>query len=201
VEFSTIGKALRSRRQNLSIDQTRAAALVGMSRTSYSSYERDLQRPSVEVLPGLADFLEISLDDVLILYGGTCIEAVRPSLEKFVATGTVNGTSELVVKDATPDVPVSDDVHPVLDDHAANHDHGESGAQDGPEAEVEVDIAVEAEPEIRTTSEPTSASIFANELSHDNARSTSRDVANRDDRSSKSPKAKSGKKKKKKGKK
>ena len=37
-----------------------AAAIVGMSRTSYSSYERDLQRPSVEVLPGLAEFLEIS---------------------------------------------------------------------------------------------------------------------------------------------
>jgi transcriptional regulator with XRE-family HTH domain len=93
MEFATIGSALTSRRKFLNIDQARAAAIVGMSRTTFSSYERDLQRPSAEVLPGLARFLEISIDDVLTLYGGTCIASLRPSLEKILATQGPEGRS------------------------------------------------------------------------------------------------------------
>ena len=53
------------------------------------------------------------------------------------------------MQDAAPEGPGADEADSVLEDHAANHDHGESGAQDGPEVEVEVDIEVEAEPEVR----------------------------------------------------
>ena len=85
MEFATIGSALSSRRKVLNLDQARAAAIIGMSRTTFSSYERDLQRPSAEVLPSLAQFLDISLEDILTLYGGTCIAALRPALEQFLA--------------------------------------------------------------------------------------------------------------------
>jgi transcriptional regulator with XRE-family HTH domain len=82
---ATIGSALRNRRRDLGIDQSDAAALIGMSRTTFSSYERDLQRPSAEVLPALAQFVAVSIEEMLALYGATCIETLRPSLERFLA--------------------------------------------------------------------------------------------------------------------
>ncbi len=76
----TIGRALRTRRAQIGLDQKDAATRIGMSRTTYSSYERDMQRPSVDVLPAIADFLEVSIDDVLALYGASAIAAARASL-------------------------------------------------------------------------------------------------------------------------
>ena len=78
----TIGLALSAKRQKLRIDKGQAADRIGMSRTTYSSYEQDRQRPSVDVFPSLAKFLEVSMEDFLILYGATAIVAVRPALEK-----------------------------------------------------------------------------------------------------------------------
>ena len=77
----TIGSALVARRQKLGIDKGQAADKIGMSRTTYSSYEQDKQRPSVDVFPALAHFLEVGIEDFLLLYGATAIVAVRPALE------------------------------------------------------------------------------------------------------------------------
>jgi transcriptional regulator with XRE-family HTH domain len=77
---ATIGSTLKYRRGELGIDQADAAARIGMSRTTFSSYERDLQRPSAEVLPALARFLDVTIDEMLVLYGATCIAALRAQL-------------------------------------------------------------------------------------------------------------------------
>lgn len=157
-----------------------------MSRTSYSSYERDLQRPSVEVLPNLGEFLEISIDDVLTLYGGTCIEALRPALAQFLATRNVNATVKDVAQ-VVPEVKTTTEVHPVPEDRAAPRDH-----------DVRV---VPLETEVRIAQEPASSSIFANELSHASHSTWRADGFERQDRNSKVSKGKNGKKKKKKAKK
>jgi transcriptional regulator with XRE-family HTH domain len=77
---NTIGRALRTRRAQLGLDQRDAASRIGMSRTTYSSYERDTQRPSVDVLPAIAEFLEVSIDDVLVLYGASAVTTARTAL-------------------------------------------------------------------------------------------------------------------------
>lgn len=84
VSVATIGSALAQRRVQLKLSRVQAADHIGMSRTTYSSYERDTQRPSVDVFPVLADFLDVSMDDFLVLYGATSIAAVRPSLERLL---------------------------------------------------------------------------------------------------------------------
>ena len=84
VEMSaeTIGSALLKRRQQLGLDKGQAADQIGMSRTTYSSYELDKQRPSADVFPALASFLQVSIEDFLPLYGATAVVAVRPALER-----------------------------------------------------------------------------------------------------------------------
>src|ERR1035437_7718656 len=79
---ATIGSALMEKRRVLGLAKGRAADKIGVSRTSYSSYERGAQRPSGEVFPTLAGFLEISIEELLALYGATCAAAVRSSLER-----------------------------------------------------------------------------------------------------------------------
>ena len=83
---ATIGSALIAKRQELGIDKGQAADKIGMSRTTYSSYEQDSQRPSVDVFPALAEFLNVSIEDFLLLYGATAIVAVRPALERVLLT-------------------------------------------------------------------------------------------------------------------
>ncbi len=82
---ATIGSALGKRRLELGLEKGQAADKIGMSRTTYSSYERDTQRPSVDVFPALAEFLGVDMEFFLVLYGATCIAAVRPSLERTLA--------------------------------------------------------------------------------------------------------------------
>ena len=82
---ATIGSALVERRRELGLEKGRAADKIGMSRTTYSSYEQDAQRPSVDVFPALAGFLDVSMEVLLTLYGATCVAAVRPTLEKVLA--------------------------------------------------------------------------------------------------------------------
>jgi transcriptional regulator with XRE-family HTH domain len=101
----TIGRALRTRRALLGLDQRDAATRIGMSRTTYSSYERDTQRPSVDVLPAIADFLEISVDDVLVLFGASAIAAARTALRRLGSTEGATGVSS---GDAAPSHEVSD---------------------------------------------------------------------------------------------
>jgi len=78
---ATIGSALADKRRELGLEKGRAANKIGMSRTTYSSYEQDAQRPSVDVFPALAKFLDISIEELLTLYGATCVAALRSSLE------------------------------------------------------------------------------------------------------------------------
>jgi len=84
---ATIGSALVEKRLELGLDKGQAAEVIGMSRTTYSSYEQDSQRPSVDVFPALAEFLGISTEMLLTLYGATCIAAIRPSLERIASQG------------------------------------------------------------------------------------------------------------------
>jgi transcriptional regulator with XRE-family HTH domain len=114
----TIGSCLRNRRRDLSIDQSDAAARIGMSRTTFSSYERDLQRPSAEVLPALAQFLEVTIEEMLILYGATCIEAMRPALERFLASHGAETKGVAVVALPAHAEPLVADAQ--LDDDAAS---------------------------------------------------------------------------------
>jgi len=81
----TIGSALTEKRQELGISRVQAAEKVGMSRTTYSSYERDAQRPSVDVFPALATFLNMTIEEFLVLYGATAIATLRPSLERVLS--------------------------------------------------------------------------------------------------------------------
>lgn len=99
VQTATIGSALRNRRRELGIDQKDAAAQIGMSRTTFSSYERDLQRPSAEVLPPLAGFLDVTIEEMLTLYGATCIEALRPQLERLTSSELVTHAAPVVIDD------------------------------------------------------------------------------------------------------
>jgi transcriptional regulator with XRE-family HTH domain len=82
---ATIGSALVERRRELGLEKGQAADKIGMSRTTYSSYEQDAQRPSVDVFPALAGFLDVSMEELLTLYGATCVAAVRPTLEKVLS--------------------------------------------------------------------------------------------------------------------
>jgi transcriptional regulator with XRE-family HTH domain len=77
---TTIGSALAERRRELSLEKGQAAKQIGMSRTTYSSYEQDAQRPSTEVFTALAEFLGISVEQFLPLYGATCVAQARVSL-------------------------------------------------------------------------------------------------------------------------
>ncbi len=79
---TTIGEALAAKRIDLGLEKGQAAQRIGMSRTTYSSYEQDAQRPSVEVFPAIAEFLGTSMDEVLALYGATCIVQARTFLAR-----------------------------------------------------------------------------------------------------------------------
>ena len=98
---ATIGSALTKRRDGLRMSRVQAAEKVGMSRTTYSSYERDEQRPSVDVFPALAAFLDVTVEEFLILYGATVVAALRPSLER-VLTQQVTPLSELAESEEEP---------------------------------------------------------------------------------------------------
>lgn len=176
MEFATIGSALSSRRKSLNIGQARAAEIIGMSRTTFSSYEHDLQRPSAEVLPSLAEFLEISIDDVLTLYGGTCIAALRPSLERVLAAhdgATVHFSEEDVKATISAPTSIAPEREPVPLHEPVNDE----------------------DPVVHATREA-SVSIFAHELSDDTSRPLPSTSPDRGQAEVKSPKGKGGKKKK-----
>jgi len=66
---ATIGSALVEKRLELGLDKGQAAEVIGMSRTTYSSYEQDSQvRPSTS-FRRFAEFLGISTEMLLISTG------------------------------------------------------------------------------------------------------------------------------------
>ena len=73
----TVGRALVRRRDELSISRDAAAESVGVSRSTYSAYEGDRRRLSPEALRTLAVFLNVGLEEILELYGETCVIQAR----------------------------------------------------------------------------------------------------------------------------
>jgi transcriptional regulator with XRE-family HTH domain len=97
----TIGSSLLKRRLELGLEKGQAADKIGMSRTTYSSYEQDTQRPSVDVFPALSSFLVISIEELLVLYGATCIAGARSALER-TALSDHNGSEEAKTSHVSP---------------------------------------------------------------------------------------------------
>jgi transcriptional regulator with XRE-family HTH domain len=98
-----------------------------MSRTTFSSYERDTQRPSVDVLPAIADFLGISIDDVLVLFGASAISAARAALGRLNSAASASANSSPSNTDIhTSDVPMSSDAI-----EASSHFDGSYASVDG----------------------------------------------------------------------
>jgi transcriptional regulator with XRE-family HTH domain len=108
----TIGDALLAKRKERRLDQGRAAAEIGVSPSTYRSYEKNTQRPSVNVFPLLAKFLGLEMEDFLQLYGATVIFALRPALERELAL--LNGQTPT----APPYVPSDSDSEDSFDDDA-----------------------------------------------------------------------------------
>ena len=73
----TIGGALSERRRVLKWDQTCAASAIGVNRSTHAAYEHDSRRLSAETLRPLATFLMLTLDEILELYGATCVTQAR----------------------------------------------------------------------------------------------------------------------------
>ena len=80
LESLTIGRALERRRDQLALSREGASSAVGVSRSTYSAYESDQRRLSPEALRTLAAFLGADLEEILQLYGATCIAQARRSL-------------------------------------------------------------------------------------------------------------------------
>ncbi|MGC2176054.1 MAG: helix-turn-helix domain-containing protein [Acidimicrobiales bacterium] len=121
---NTIGRALRTRRALLGLDQRDAATRIGMSRTTYSSYERDTQRPSVDVLPAIADFLEISVDEVLVLFGASAIAAARTALGRLSSSGKASAGASSHEDVTSHEIPHSEDMTDgYVNSNGNSHDH------------------------------------------------------------------------------
>ena len=84
----TIGQTLLLRRHALRLDQGRAATLVGISRSTYAAYERDARRLLIDVLPAVADFLNVDRERILELYGATCVAQADATLREGAFTLT-----------------------------------------------------------------------------------------------------------------
>lgn len=77
MEKTTLGQALVERRIELGIDKARAAATIGVTRATYSAYESDSRRFSLDGLPALRAFLDVAVEDFLELYAATCVAQAR----------------------------------------------------------------------------------------------------------------------------
>jgi len=140
----TIGSALTERRNELGLEKGQAADRIGMSRTTYSSYEQDAQRPSVDVFPALATFLQVSIEELLAFYGATCVVAVRPALKRLLS-----GPESLPDVSVDPDVPVSDWIEGTTesDQVLRSENTGTTSTQSQLEATPEMEIVFSSEPD------------------------------------------------------
>ncbi len=111
-----IGDALLARRKQRRLDQGRAASEIGVSPSTYRSYEKNTQRPSVNVFPSLSKFLGLEIEDFLPLYAATVIFALRPALEKELASlsnGSTGGGAHVV--EVEPVIVISPEVQRMRD--------------------------------------------------------------------------------------
>ena len=95
-----------AKRRERRLDQGRAAAEIGVSPSTYRSYEKNTQRPSVNVFPLLAKFLGLEMEEFLTLYATTVIFALRPALEKELALQK-DSVAAAAPAEAPPVAPVS----------------------------------------------------------------------------------------------
>lgn len=59
-----IGKKLKELRQSENLTQSQLSEKLGISRVNYTRYETDVSRPDYETLIKIADFYDISLDEL-----------------------------------------------------------------------------------------------------------------------------------------
>ena len=59
-----IGKKLKELRIQQNLTQEMLSGLLGISRVNYTRYENDKVRPDYETLIKIADFYDVSLDDL-----------------------------------------------------------------------------------------------------------------------------------------
>ncbi len=60
-----IGKKLKQLRQGESLTQKQLADKLNISRVNYTRYETDKARPDYETLIAIADFYDITIDELL----------------------------------------------------------------------------------------------------------------------------------------
>ena len=59
-----IGAKLRELRLSNNLTQTQLAEILGLSRVNYTRYENNVVRPDYETIVKLADFYDVSLDEL-----------------------------------------------------------------------------------------------------------------------------------------
>ena len=59
-----LGKKFKQLRTSLGLTQQQLANKLGISRVNYTRYETDAVRPDYETLIKIADFFDVSLDDL-----------------------------------------------------------------------------------------------------------------------------------------
>ncbi len=59
-----IGRKLKELRKNEGLTQEKLAELLKISRVNYTRYETDKARPDYETLAAIADFYEVSIDEL-----------------------------------------------------------------------------------------------------------------------------------------
>ncbi len=60
-----IGESLRKLRVEKGITQLKLAEIMNISRVNYNRYENNVNCPSVELLCQLADFYDVTLDEMV----------------------------------------------------------------------------------------------------------------------------------------
>ena len=84
----TVGRALELRRDELGLSREGAASAIGVSRSTYSAYAGDQRRLSPDSLRTLIDFLDVDVEDLLGLYGATCVVQARRALLRGTPPGS-----------------------------------------------------------------------------------------------------------------
>lgn len=85
----TVGRALEHRRDELGLSREEAASAIGVSRSTYSAYASDQRRLSPDSLGTLAAFVGADLEEILELYGATCVAQARRVLVRGSSVGSL----------------------------------------------------------------------------------------------------------------
>jgi transcriptional regulator with XRE-family HTH domain len=161
-----IGDALLARRKQRRLDQGRAASEIGVSPSTYRSYEKNTQRPSVNVFPALSKFLGLEIEDFLPLYAATVIFALRPALERELASlsngstgdGARVGETEPLAVSSAEEQPLQDYEEEIIDEIPAGDEEESVG-----EPEEKTVLSSADEQVFRAVDEPSTNGSFASE--------------------------------------